>query len=164
MKRVLVCDDDTQFIKKVIAGTESLASKVHVDTALDLDWLLARAGNGVEYDAIFLDGFLGDGTTTIPFLEMLVNGKYPHLKKTKFFLISSDSRMQHHQYLLLVREEKVTEENRSRLIMEMTEDDRRFWSEADGPSIGASWDVELWESTTCNKDQVIGEIHKLVTC
>lgn len=88
--KILVCDDDASFLAWIITTTKILTEKVDMVVTTSLGGLIGTAAQGKSFTAIFLDGYLANGETTIPFLEKLSDEKFPHLRETFFYLTSSE--------------------------------------------------------------------------
>ena len=89
MIKVLVCEDSLlilSLIEKSLRGIEAMELKL----IPDLVGLISAAESGIVFDLIFFDGFLAGDDTTSPFVLNLAEEKYPHLKGTKIFLMSTD--------------------------------------------------------------------------
>ena len=172
MKKILVCDDDLSFLEKVRKGLEGVS--VELIFAVTLDELLHHAETKVIFDAMFLDGYLKDETTT-PFLEELVVGKYPYLKETYFFMISSDKQMCYRQQGLLSRDVRFLEVEEGYDAEKLEEwlkenpDARKNFKIPIPDSIPLRKIVkdfqtreDMYKNSSCEKDKVVEKIRELL--
>ncbi|HEU4677693.1 MAG TPA: hypothetical protein VFS75_03180 [Candidatus Paceibacterota bacterium] len=99
MKRVLVCDDDEKYRKPVRHIAECYP--VRLVEAATFAELMAAAESGEPFSLVILDGMLDGVNTSIPFVERVAAGCYPHLEDAMFLLVSGDDSLRKQEYRLL---------------------------------------------------------------